>query len=101
MSRQGHNVGRKCVPHTPPPSRQGRNAGIFQHIPSLRDGTSGGRICFYQHYVPTGHEIEPLHAIYFACLINPFVHKTIYELRSRAQFMFITRFQNLSGFLVI
>jgi hypothetical protein len=26
----------------PPPSRQGRNAGVFQHIPSLRVGTSGG-----------------------------------------------------------
>ncbi|MDR1582015.1 MAG: hypothetical protein LBS55_01950 [Prevotellaceae bacterium] len=37
MSRQGHNAGRKCVPHTPAPvPRQGRNAGVFQHIPSMR-----------------------------------------------------------------
>ncbi|MDR1583917.1 MAG: hypothetical protein LBS55_11800, partial [Prevotellaceae bacterium] len=31
-----------CLTPPPPPSRQGRNAGVFQHIPSLRNGTSGG-----------------------------------------------------------
>jgi hypothetical protein len=85
----------------PPPPRQGRNAGVFQHIPSLRNGTSGGGSvetvhapslrecrCFSAYSVSaeryirgricrdgactvsTGHEIEPLHAIYFACLKN-------------------------------
>jgi substrate import-associated zinc metallohydrolase lipoprotein len=56
-----------CLTPRPRPVRDGMQVffSIFRPCGTVHRGED---ICFYQHYVPTGHEIEPLHAIYFTYL---------------------------------
>ncbi|MDR1583830.1 MAG: hypothetical protein LBS55_11365, partial [Prevotellaceae bacterium] len=69
MSRQGHNVGRKCVLTPPAPVPSGTECRCFSAYSVPAERYIRGRICRDGACtVSTGHEIEPLHAIYFACL---------------------------------
>jgi hypothetical protein len=76
LFRQGQNVDKNTIA-TDIPSLTGRvmmdGYRFYQY--SVPNGTTNRRGVTLP--VPTGHEIEPLHAIYFACLYGVLIIKNI------------------------